>query len=58
MFNKVIVELNSKTIKYKIASNKEDFSLTGFNVLRNTYGLNSKNDLLDMLHIPKNDKQT
>ena len=54
MFTNVMEELKAKGIKFRIAQNREDFSLTGFNVFLKMHLVIPKNDLLETLDISQN----
>ena len=53
LFDNVIQELQAKGIKYRVAENDQDNSLTGFNVLLKRNILSNTNELLETLKINK-----
>lgn len=53
MFDNVIGELKSQAIKFRIAQNTADFSITGFNIFLKKNPVIPKNDLLETLNIPQ-----
>ena len=54
LYNKVLEELKTKAIKFKVAETTEELQQTGFNMMSKINPLQEKNSLLETLLIKQN----